>query len=63
MNFELNPVTVTHCSKLEQKRQTFVTLRSITQLFHLHLVSIIYVPIRPNRSTSEADEIEDAEEK
>jgi len=25
-------------------------------------VSIIYIPIRPNRSTSEAEEIEEAEE-
>jgi len=49
--------------KIEQKDQRLVTLKSISVCLHLLTLSIIFVPIRPNRSTSETEELDESEER
>ena len=59
--YQLMPI-VLKLRKIAQKEQRLVTLKSISVQRNLLTLSIIFVPIRPNRSTSESEELEEMEE-
>ena len=48
--------------KITPNKQTIGMLASISLFCKPFLLTVIYVPSRPNRSTSQTDELEDAEE-
>ena len=48
--------------KITPNKQTFGMLAPISLFWKPFLLTVIYVPIRPNRSTSQTEELEEAEE-
>jgi len=48
--------------KITPIKQTFEMLASISLSWKPFLLTIIYVPIRPNKSTSEVEELEEEAE-